>query len=68
MAKPKPLQAPTPAPVVLVVLPDEIARQIHQQLTQLDREFEGELTAPRPRRPLGASSQPRRDRCPVVAA
>ena len=42
MPKLKP-QPPTPAPVVLVVLPDEIARQIHRQLTQVNEEFEADL-------------------------
>jgi hypothetical protein len=31
----------------MVVLPDEIARQIHRQLTQLDQMSEAELAAPR---------------------
>ena len=36
MPKPR-SQPPTPAPVVLVVLPDEVARQIHRQLIQVTR-------------------------------
>jgi hypothetical protein len=50
MPKPKTEPSSPPAPVVLVVLPDEIARQIHRKLTQLDREIEADLAAPRPRR------------------
>lgn len=49
MPKLKP-QPPTPAPVILVVLPDEIARQIHRQLTQVNDEIDTERTALRPRR------------------
>ena len=41
-------QPPTPTPVVLVVLPDEVARQIHRQLIQVNEDFE--TAAPRPRR------------------
>ena len=47
---PKLKSDPSPAPMIMVVLPDEIARQIHRQLTQLDQMSEAELAAPRPPR------------------
>jgi hypothetical protein len=47
MPKLKSDPSPTPAPIIMVVLPDEIARQIHRQLTQLDQMSAAELAAPR---------------------
>jgi hypothetical protein len=49
MSKPKSGPLPAPTPVVLVVLPDKLAREIHRKLTQLEN-LESDPAAPRPRR------------------